>query len=157
MTRNFLVLFFVLLGVGCSPRCEKSPFMPLSSTDDTPPDFRIEHLSDGSGPVIQEGDIVTVHFRCWLYHKENAESKGPLVNDTYAIHKPLTIRFGEDELIDGWQQGLHKAKIGDKLRLFIPSVMAYGDEGAGNSIPRGAHLIYEIEILSASPRATENH
>lgn len=148
VTRNFLVLFFVLLGVGCTPQCERSPFEPARPLQEPPPDFKVESIESGDGPSLSEGDTLTVHYRAWIYHKSESDSKGPLVNDTYALGKPQEINFGQDELIEGWAQGLRNTHAGDKIRLYVPAAMAYGTDGAGTSIPQGAHLIYEIEILS---------
>ncbi len=50
-------------------------------------------------------------------------------------------------LIKGWQVVLPMMPVGSRWRLWIPSDLAYGDNGAGGSIPGGAVLDFEIELL----------
>lgn len=50
-------------------------------------------------------------------------------------------------LIKGWQIALPLMKEGSHWRLWIPSHLAYGDAGAGGSIPGGATLIFEVELI----------
>ena len=54
---------------------------------------------------------------------------------------------GYNELIAGMVEGLNKLKPGEKAVLFIPSHLAYGEQGAGNIIPPNANMIFELEIL----------
>ncbi len=151
MTRNFLVLFFVLLGVGCTPQCEKNHFEPEKPISHPLPEFRIEEIVVGQGSAIKVGDHIEVHYQCWLFEGNRKDQKGLLVSNTYAKKAPQKIDFGKEELIDGWQEGLKNMKLGGKRRLFIPSTMAFGDEGAGTKIPKEANLIYEIEVVSVEP------
>lgn len=148
VTRNFLVLFFVLLGVGCTPQCEKNEFEPAKPIARAIPEFKVEDLKTGEGPAIQAGDRLEVHYQEWLYDQEQSDKKGALILDTYKKGTPQKIDFGKDELIQGWQEGLNGMRQGGKRRLFIPSTMAYGDTGAGNLVPKGSHLVYEIELVS---------
>ena len=50
-------------------------------------------------------------------------------------------------LIKGWQEVLPMMPVGSRWRFWIPSDLAYGDSGAGGSIPGGAVLDFEIELL----------
>lgn len=50
-------------------------------------------------------------------------------------------------LIKGWQIALPLMKEGSHWRLWIPSQLAYGDRGAGNDIPGGATLVFEVELI----------
>lgn len=146
-----MVLLFVLLGVGCTPQCEKNAFEPSKPIVTPTPEFKIEDLKRGDGPELQAGDLVEIHYQGWLYDSSSSDKKGSLVVNTYPLGKPQTIRFGADDLIEGWQVGLLGLRKGGKRRLFIPSAMAYGNIAAGTQIPAGAHLVYEIEIISLTP------
>ena len=50
-------------------------------------------------------------------------------------------------MIPGFEEGLSKMNIGDKAILFIPSNLAYGENGAGNVIPPNSNIIFEIQML----------
>ncbi len=58
------------------------------------------------------------------------------------------ISFGLNQVIRGWTEGVQLMPVGSKFVFYIPSDLAYGDNGAGGLIPGGATLIFEIELLS---------
>ncbi len=60
---------------------------------------------------------------------------------------PFTI-LTKGGMIPGFKEGLSKMNIGDKAVLFIPSNLAYGENGAGNVIPPNANIIFEVEIVN---------
>lgn len=114
-------------------------------------EFKISDLEPGFGPPLKEGDIIDVYYRGWVYDESRPDKKGAIIGDNYSSKAPQHIQFGQQELINGWQEGLNNIRAGGKRRLFIPSSMAYGDQGAGPTIPQGANLIYEIEVVSITP------
>ena len=53
----------------------------------------------------------------------------------------------KDGMIPGFIEGLEKINVGDKIILFIPSNLGYGENGAGNVIPPNANIIFEVEMM----------
>lgn len=149
-----MVLFFVLLGVGCTPQCERSQFEASRSMLQPPPEFQFEILTEGDGNEVKEGDQLQLDYKVWLYDPNTSDNKGKLIKDTSQSGTPLSIIFGKEELIEGWKLGLKGLHAKEKRKLIVPASMAYGNEGAGDQIPRGSHLVYEIDVVSvvALPR-----
>lgn len=93
----------------------------------------------GNGPKPKADQTVTVHYRGTLID-------GTEFDSSYKRDEPAT--FGVGQVIGGWTEALQLMPVGSKWELYIPSTLAYGDRGAGQSIPPGATLIFEVELLS---------
>lgn len=96
-------------------------------------------LSEGNGKQPKATDTVTVQYRGTLID-------GAEFDSSYQRGQPAT--FALNQVIKGWTEGVQLMKEGGKIRLFVPSELAYGDRGAGAQIGPGAALIFEIELLS---------
>jgi len=99
-------------------------------------------LKEGSGakPVIT--DKVKVHYT------------GTLIDGTIfdsSVERGNPITFPLNGVIKGWTEGLQLMTVGSKYKFFIPYELAYGERGAGQSIPPYATLIFEVELLEINP------
>lgn len=59
--------------------------------------------------------------------------------------EPMT--FGLNQVIRGWTIAVPLMTVGSKWRIFLPSDLAYGDNAAGEKIPGGSTLIFDLELL----------
>ena len=92
----------------------------------------------GSGDSPTDRQAVTVHYRGTLID-------GTPFDSSYDRGQPAT--FPVSGVIAGWTEALQLMKPGAKWELFIPSELAYGDQGSPPTIPPAAALIFEVELL----------
>jgi FKBP-type peptidyl-prolyl cis-trans isomerase len=104
----------------------------------TPSGLQYEIISEGTGPKPQASDIVSVHY-------EGALLNGEVFDSSYVREEPT--EFALDELIPGWTEGIQLMNVGGSYRFFIPSGLAYGEQGYGNIIPANSTLIFRVELL----------
>jgi len=95
-------------------------------------------IKSGSGPSPKATDKVKVHYIGKLLN-------GTEFDNSYKRNQPVTIQL--NAVIKGWGEALQLMKVGDTWRLFIPPDLGYGDTGAGEVIPPGSLLIFEVELL----------
>ncbi|MBM7035727.1 peptidylprolyl isomerase (plasmid) [Vibrio sp. qd031] len=74
---------------------------------------------------------------------------GTLIDGTVfdsSVDRGQPIEFKLNQVIAGWKEGLQLMVEGEKIRLFVPSTLAYGKKGAGPIGP-GSTLIFDVELL----------
>ena len=103
-----------------------------------PSGLQYEILTAGNGAKPKATDKVKCH-----YH-------GTLLNGTVfdsSVQRGQPAVFGVNQVIKGWVEALQLMAEGSKWRLFIPSELAYGEQGAGGSIEPNSTLIFDVELL----------
>jgi len=102
-----------------------------------------QNLITGSGPVVEDGQSVTVHYTGWVWNGDQFDS-------SWDAATPATFTLTSGSLIEGWVQGLVGKTVGSQVLLVIPPELGYGAEGSGDTIPGDATLVFVVDILAAS-------
>ncbi|KAJ1695168.1 hypothetical protein LUZ63_011866 [Rhynchospora breviuscula] len=90
-----------------------------------------------------KGDRIKVHYRGTL-------TDGKVFDSSYERGDPIEFELGSGQVIKGWDQGLLGMCVGEKRKLKIPSKLGYGDQGSPPTIPGGATLIFETELVAVN-------
>lgn len=94
-------------------------------------------LTEGAGKRPTEESTVKVHYKGMLLDGKEFDS-------SYEQLEP--VEFSLDQVIPGWTEGIQLMPVGSKYKFWIPSDLAYGDQGM-EIIPGGALLVFEVELL----------
>ena len=100
--------------------------------------LQYEILEPSLGQKPKATDTVRVHY-------EGTLIDGTVFDSSYRRGESIT--FPLNGVIKGWTEGLQLMSIGSKYKFFIPYQLAYGERGAGASIPPYAALIFTVELL----------
>ena len=98
----------------------------------------------GTGASPAKGQKCVMHYTGWLWVNN---AKGAKFDSSLDRGKPFEFPIGVGRVIKGWDEGVATMKIGGKRTLLIPPDLGYGNKGAGNVIPPGATLLFEVELL----------
>ncbi|MGE5106965.1 MAG: FKBP-type peptidyl-prolyl cis-trans isomerase [Sphingobacteriales bacterium] len=111
-----------------------------------PNGLQYEIIKEGNGPVPKITDTVVAHYA-------GSVLNGQEFDNSYKRGQPLKRQV--NGLIQGWTEALLRMPVGSKWKLYIPSELGYGDYGTQDgSIPGGATLIFEMELLELIPDKT---
>ncbi|MDR0554889.1 MAG: FKBP-type peptidyl-prolyl cis-trans isomerase [Treponema sp.] len=101
--------------------------------------LQYEVLTEGTGPKPSASSTVEVHY-------EGALTDGTVFDSSYERGGPAS--FTLEDMIPGWIEGIQLMNQGGVYRFFIPSRLAYGEQGVSGVIMPYAVLIFKVELLS---------
>lgn len=107
------------------------------TTTDSGLQYEVLETGDGEKPGLQS--TVVTH-----YH-------GTLLDGTVfdsSVERGDPSEFGVNQVIPGWTEALQMMSVGDKWRIACPPKLAYGEQGAGDSIPPDTALVFEIHLIA---------
>lgn len=100
--------------------------------------LQYEVIKEGDGAQPTAADQVVVHYT------------GKLIDGTVfdsSEERGMPATFGVTQVIPGWVEALQLMKAGSTWRLFIPSNLAYGPQGAGGVIGPNQTLIFDVTLI----------
>ncbi|WP_262965984.1 FKBP-type peptidyl-prolyl cis-trans isomerase [Methylobacter psychrophilus] len=101
--------------------------------------LQYEVLTPGTGTVSPSAtETVKVHYK-------GTTLDGKEFDSSYSRGEPIS--FPLNRVIPGWTEGVQLMTEGAKYRFYIPSELAYGEQGAGGSIGPNSTLIFDVELL----------
>lgn len=122
-----------------------------------PSGVKIFKLVDGKGKQPNHTHQVMVNYAGYLKNGTLFDSNVKEIEEAYGKYNSLREQQGgyqafpmpyntSAQLIPGFRDALLTMKVGDKIRVFIPAALGYGERGAGDVIPPNSDLIFDIEI-----------
>jgi len=111
--------------------------------------LKVEYVSkpEACDKVARNGDMLTMHYTGTL-------EDGKKFDSSYDRSEPFKFQIGVGQVIKGWEEGVLGMCIGEKRRLIVPPELGYGDQGAGDIIPGGATLFFDVELVGTEEGPT---
>ena len=100
--------------------------------------YRIDREGDGA-QATADTDVVLVNY-------EGKNRAGKVFDSSYEREEPIS--FPLNGVIKGWTEGMKLVKAGGQITLWIPSALAYGENGAGANIGPNEALEFKVELIS---------
>lgn len=130
-----------------------------------PSGVKIFTINNGEGKQPKQTEFAMVNYAGYLRNGALFDSNIKEVEESYAKYQamreqqngyqPIPFPYTPSaQLIPGFKEALLTMKVGDKIRVFIPATLGYGEAGAGDVIPPNSDLIFDIEITGtmAAPK-----
>lgn len=105
-------------------------------TTDSGLQYEVISKADGAKPTAD--DVVTVHY-------EGKLIDGSVFDSSIARGAPIDLPVGG--VIAGWVEALQLMNVGEKIKLFIPSELAYGEQSPSPAIPANSVLVFDLELI----------
>ena len=136
---SIIIIVAVVIGVAFLMKSQKQT--ESQTMEQSQSELTVTVLQEGSGDsVLQPGQIAVVHYTGML-------EDGVVFDSSLTRGQPFEFPYGTGSVILGWDQGLQGMKVGEKRKLIIPPIYAYGDNQVG-PIPPNSTLIFEVELLA---------
>uniref|UniRef100_A0A0F7GZ40 peptidylprolyl isomerase n=1 Tax=Erodium gruinum TaxID=337380 RepID=A0A0F7GZ40_9ROSI len=117
--------------------------VPAKSGDVTELQIGVKFRPKTCDIQAHKGDKIKVHYRGKL-------TDGTVFDSSFERGDPIEFELGSGHVIKGWDQGLLAMCIGEKRKLKIPAKLGYGAQGSPPTIPGGATLIFDTELVAVN-------
>jgi peptidylprolyl isomerase/FKBP-type peptidyl-prolyl cis-trans isomerase FkpA len=113
--------------------------------------LKIKVLRTSKGAKLSNSLNVLVNYQGSLLNGQEFDASYNFTTfESVDGRTPFEFQLGAGEVIQGWDKGLVGRRIGEVVKLKIPSDLAYGSTGAGDRIPPNSPLIFKVEVLAAA-------
>jgi peptidylprolyl isomerase len=114
-----------------------------------PTTFSLDYVDTkiGTGELAAPHKWYTIHYTGYL-------TDGTKFDSSVDRGEPLSVAYGQHQVIPGWDTGFDGMRVGGKRRLFIPYQLAYGATARG-PIPAKSELVFDVELISQSDEKPE--
>ena len=99
----------------------------------------------GDGDTAATNNFISVNYTGWLLNSDG--TKGKKFDSSLDRGTPFMFILGAGNVIKGWDEGVVGMKVGGTRTLIVPPQLGYGANGAGNSIPPNATLVFDVTLL----------
>jgi FKBP-type peptidyl-prolyl cis-trans isomerase len=123
------------------PQLSKKPVVTVPKGP-APNHLVTKDLIQGSGPVVQPGQTVTVNYVGVLY------KDGKEFDSSWKRNQPFTTALSAGSVINGWVKGIPGMHVGGRRELIIPASLAYGKRGQPPTIPPNSPLVFVVDLIS---------
>ncbi|KAK2971420.1 hypothetical protein RJ640_025370 [Escallonia rubra] len=113
------------------------------SADVTELQIGVKYKPESCEIQAHKGDRIRVHYRGKL-------TDGTVFDSSFERGDPIEFELGGGQVIKGWDQGLLGMCVGEKRKLKIPAKLGYGAQGSPPTIPGGATLIFDTELVQVN-------
>jgi len=115
----------------------------------TPSGLGVEYINqpESCERPAKNGDMLEMHYTGTL-------EDGKKFDSSYDRSEPFKFQIGVGQVIRGWEEGVLGMCAGEKRRLIVPPELGYGDQGAGDIIPGGATLHFDVELMGVEEGPT---
>uniref|UniRef100_A0A7N0UQK1 peptidylprolyl isomerase n=1 Tax=Kalanchoe fedtschenkoi TaxID=63787 RepID=A0A7N0UQK1_KALFE len=131
-----VLLIFILLHLSVSAK---------KSKDVTELQIGVKYKPKSCEVRAHKGDRVKVHYRGQL-------TDGTVFDSSYERGDPFEFVLGSGQVIKGWDQGILGMCLKEKRKLKIPAKLGYGEQGSPPTIPGGATLIFDTELMEVNAK-----
>jgi peptidylprolyl isomerase len=112
---------------------------------DAPTALVVQPLITGTGPVVEAGQNLTVHYTGVIW------DSGKKFDSSWARGAPTDFAIGTGNVIAGWDEGLVGQTVGSQVLLVVPPDKGYGAEGNPNAGIKGTDtIVFVVDILDAA-------
>lgn len=108
-----------------------------------PNELRISQLVKGSGPNVESGEVVTMHYSGFVW------ADGSKFDSSWDRGSPAQFEASQGKLIPGFLSAIVGQPVGTRVLVVIPPELAYGPQGS-ETIPPDSTLVFVIDILGTN-------